>query len=404
MTTATLARALGHRRFVDGRAPRMLLMAPDYYVVGDVRDAARRLDWKVAELPVGGTGQGDADFLRGLLQVLVDFRPDFVLSINHFGFDEGGSLAALLEEYEVPLASWFVDHPLTILGGASANARSNAQVFCIERSALPWLEGLGFEEPRHLPTGSNAEVHHPARIDARRAAELGAPVGFVGGSWWPRARGRANPDRLRQARELAREHPLGEDFLTRVLPDRIEEESRLGLREAVFAGSVALAEASLQLRADLLRTLLPVDPVVHGDIHWRELVPGLDLRSPLDPRSETPAFFAGTAVNLNATACQLPTGVNQRVWDVPGAGGFLLTDAREDLLEHFSEGVDCSVWRSPQEALDKARYWMTHDAERQRIAAAAHARVEAEHRTHHRLLAIERRMRARFASRPLRSA
>lgn len=400
MAESALARALGYRKFDGGRSPRVLLMAPDYFVVRDVADAARLLDWSVHELPVGAAGQGDAGFLRSLLSALVELRPDFVLSINYFGFDEAGVLAALLEEHEVPLAAWFVDHPLTILGGAPANARSNAQVFCLERTALPWLERFGFEDPRHLPTASNALVNHPARIDGEVARRLGVPLAFVGGSWWTRARERVTPALLERARDLAERHPPAPDFLTHSLPDLVDAEAARGRREAVFAGSVALAEASLQQRAALLRAVLPLGPVVHGDRHWLQLVTGLDLRGPLDPRTETPALYAGSDVQLNVTACQLPTAVNQRVWDVPGAGGFLLTDAREDLLENFTEGLDCSVWRSPEEAHDKAAYWLAHDTERQRVAQAAFERVEAEHRVHHRLLAIERRMRARFASRP----
>ena len=399
MSSSHLQRALGYRKFQGGGSPRLLLMAPDYYVVRDIHESARHLGWEVQDLPVGAAGQDDRGFLRELLQSLVEFRPDFVLTVNYFGFDQEGELASLLERYDVPLAAWFVDHPLMILGGASANARSNAQVFCLERTALPWLCDFGFDEPRHLPTGSNASIYHPDRIDAELSGRLGADLCFVGGSWWPRARGRGNPRLLERARALAEGHPLDKDFLMHRLPAVIREEELRGDREAVFAASVALAEESLQVRAQLLRSVLPLDPVVHGDAHWSELVHGLDLRPPVDPRTETPAVFAGSRVNLNVTSSQLPSGVNQRVWDVPGAGGFLLTDAREDVLENFTEGVDCSVYRSPEEACDKARYWLEHESERERLAARAHARVEAEHRVHHRLEAIERRMRARFSSR-----
>lgn len=43
---------------------------------------------------------------------------------------------------------------------------------------------------------------------------------------------------------------------------------------------------------------------------------------------------------FNNPAAQMPTALNQRVWDVPGVCGFLITDAQEDALEFFEEDVD----------------------------------------------------------------
>jgi len=399
MTSSALAQTLGYRKFPAGRSPRLLLMKADYYVVADVADAARRLGWEVHELPLALSGQTDGDFLQRLLRTLVDVKPDFLLSINAFGFDEAGNLAGLLEDLDLPLAVWFVDHPLTILGGAPGNARSNAQAFCLERTALPWLADFGFEEPRHLPTAANSDVFRLGAPRAPIADGLESRAVFVGGSWWPRARTRPAPETLLRARELAAgPAALDSTFLTATLPALAAAEALRGERGSVRAASVALAETSLQARGALLEALLPLSPVVHGDEHWTELVPGLTPRRPVDPRTELPAIFAASGVNLNVTAAQLPTGVNQRVWEVPGAGGFLLTDAREDVLAHFDEGVSCVCWRTPEEARELAERWLADPAGRARIAAAANVRVDAEHRTHHRLLTIERRMRARFAS------
>ncbi len=399
MTSSVLAQALGYRKFPAGRSPRLLLMEADYYVVADVADAALELGWEVHTLPLVASGQGDADFLQRLLRTLVDVKPDFLLSINGFGFDEDGTLAGLLEDLDLPLAIWFVDHPLMILGGAPGNARSNAQVFCLERTALPWLADFGFEEPRYLPTAANPNVFRSGGPKAAIAGGLEARAVFVGGSWWPRARTRPDAATLQRARVLASDPSAqGAAFLTETLPALAAEEARRGERSSVRAGSVALAEASLRARGELLQALLPLGPVVHGDEHWAELVPGLAPRRSVDPRTELPAIFATSGVNLNVTAAQLPTGVNQRVWEVPAAGGFLLTDARDDVLLHFDEGTSCVCWRTPEEARELTERWLSDPAGRARIAAAAQARVDAEHRTHHRLLTIERRMRARFAS------
>ena len=122
-----------------------MVMKSNYFVVEDVVSAAREMGWAVHELPTALDDKADSQFLKALLMAVVEFRPDFLLTINHIGFDEKGVLAGILEGYDIPLASWFVDHPLPILCGAEKNARSTSQIFCFERSALPWLASIGFE-------------------------------------------------------------------------------------------------------------------------------------------------------------------------------------------------------------------------------------------------------------------
>ena len=152
----------------------------------------------------------------------------------------------------------------------------------------------------------------------------------------------------------------------------------------------------MEARGAFAEALADQGLVVYGDEHWKQLAPGQRLEPPVDSRRDLPSLFAGSAVNTNVTAEQMPTAVNQRVWDVPGVGGFLLTDAQSDLLEHFEDGVDVATFASLDEAKDKARHYLAHPAERERIAARAHAKVEAQHRTHHRLETIEAVMRRRF--------
>lgn len=393
---SALRAALGYRKFRPGRAPRVLVMRASYHLVDDLLDAARELGWQVAALPTASVGRGEGSFLTRLLQTLVEFEPDFLVSINHLGFDEAGGLAELLERFDVPLASWFVDHPLPILGGAEGNARKNCQLFCFERTALPWLVRIGFEEPLHLPTGSNAGRFHPRAVDARVAARFEQPLTLVAGSWWHKAR--VEPDaQVRAAAAALRErHAVDRAFVRDGLEQALETPGGTPGRLRFHAAQAALAESSMQTRRAFVQALAPLSPIVHGDEHWRELVPGLHLEPPVEGRRELPALFARSAVNLNVTAEQMPTAVNQRVWDVPGVGGFLLTDAQEDVLANFEDGLDVATYADPAEALEKARFYLARPDLRARIAARAHARIEREHRTSQRLRTIEDVMRRRF--------
>jgi spore maturation protein CgeB len=69
-------------------------------------------------------------------------------------------------------------------------------------------------------------------------------------------------------------------------------------------------------------------------------------------------------------------GLNLRVFDVPACGGFLLTDHSPELAEYFRPGIEIETWQDADELRDKLRFYLEHDAARERIAAAGHARVQ----------------------------
>jgi spore maturation protein CgeB len=68
------------------------------------------------------------------------------------------------------------------------------------------------------------------------------------------------------------------------------------------------------------------------------------------------------------------SGLNLRVFDVPACGGFLLTDHSPELAEFFTPGKEIETWSSETELRDKLQYYLTHDAEREKIALAGYAR------------------------------
>lgn len=401
-----LRKALGYRRFRG--STRVLVLDTSYYTLKDVVDGARLLGWTVSALPARGHGTGASSFVEELLTALCTQQPDFVFTVNHRGFDEAGVLAGLLDHYQVPLCSWFVDPPLPILGPGPGNPNVTAtcQIFCLERTALPWLKHLGFQDPIYLPTASNPRYFHPDRVPQSRAAALGAPLCFVGQSWWGIARQDPPPWARDAAAALLRQRPLTRDYVSRDLyhdlgrlqvPEVLDADVSVGPdRARARAAYVALAETSLLGRQRLTQALRPLGLRIYGDAGWGHLAAGMDLHGQVDPTADLPAIYAGSAVNVNATAAGMPTALNLRAWDVPAAGGFLLTDAQEDLRVHFHP-EEIATYEGAEDAAEKARYYLGHPHERQAIARRARARVEASHQYSHRLLAIDRIMRARFA-------
>lgn len=159
-------------------------------------------------------------------------------------------------------------------------------------------------------------------------------------------------------------------------------------------------EATRQYRADCVRQLLPFGPTVFGDEGWLEILgqhSGCRLQPEVDYYDELPRVYSATKVNFNCTSLQMKGAVNQRVFDVPACGRFVLTDARPQMEALFEPGVESVTYASADEIPDLVRHYLENDAARHSVAEAACRRVRAEHTYEHRLKSLLATMRETFA-------
>lgn len=68
----------------------------------------------------------------------------------------------------------------------------------------------------------------------------------------------------------------------------------------------------------------------------------------------------------------------RRCFEITACGTFMLSEYSDDLASLFTPGVEAEYFRSPEECLEKARYYVANDSARQRIAAAGLARVRRD--------------------------
>lgn len=104
-------------------------------------------------------------------------------------------------------------------------------------------------------------------------------------------------------------------------------------------------------------------------------------------------FLAGSLVTLNVHIDNARNRAsNMRLFEATGMGACLLTDGWEGLEEFFKEDEEVVVYRSTEEAVEKARYLLDHPEEALRIGQAARARVLGGHLFSHRWPAIRSRI------------
>lgn len=108
-------------------------------------------------------------------------------------------------------------------------------------------------------------------------------------------------------------------------------------------------------------------------------LPKVSNKGAVDYYDTMPYVFKCSKINLNISLRSIQTGIPLRCMDIMGAGGFLLSNYQADLFEHFVPGEDFVYYESDEDLLGKCEYYLTHDEERQRIAANGHRKVAANH-------------------------
>lgn len=107
-------------------------------------------------------------------------------------------------------------------------------------------------------------------------------------------------------------------------------------------------------------------------------MPGVKNCGVIDYETEMPMVFKCSRLNLNITLRTIRRGIPQRVLDVLACRGLLLTNHQKDLDAYFRDGQDILIYESAEEALDKARYYLAHEKEAERIRQNGYKIVKDE--------------------------
>ena len=71
--------------------------------------------------------------------------------------------------------------------------------------------------------------------------------------------------------------------------------------------------------------------------------------------------------------------IKGRHFEIPACGGFMLTAHADDLESYFKPGEEAVFYENNDDYIDKIRYYLEHDSEREKIAKAGYDRTVREH-------------------------
>ncbi len=374
---------------MKGRRQHILLLSNGYYIQRELRDAFGRLGHRVTELGF----EDNPSFIEELLTA--SLSADLVVTINHLGFDTEGELASILNGIGLPYVSWFVDRPGFILLDHTAAPGEMDFIFTWERETISEISAYGFERIEFLPLATDQMVFTPGTDSGKgRVRWVANSMVAASADWRNKAGIGKNPD------------PLLESAVAILLNGRMEARDAIRIAAAntgvdtggwtprklqTYASAVALTTTQ-QYRSGLADMGAKHGLHLYGDEGWKLLAPEVPFEGLIEYPDGLPAVYRG-GIHLNSTSFQMPTAVNQRVFDIPASGGIVVTDDQEDLDFLFDKDGECITYSTVDEADDKLRWVFDNPAKCKAIADRAKERIEKEHTYDHRASEILEKVR-----------
>lgn len=339
--------------------------------------------------------------------MILENHPMFVFSINFFPY-----IAKVCEKLKCIYLCVSVDCPVAELFDEAIKSPFN-RVFLFDYHQYEMVKALNPECIFHMPLGANVEKYDrvlEGEIPDRFKGLDG--VSFVGSLYNEKdnfdriykgldERTRGYCDGLLASQLLFPGQQLLEEGITEDVVSAIRradagfyipEDSLIDIEKYSAVNDYLSRHLTVVDRLSILcslSTVADVDLFTRSDASFlRANAPRVRIHDGVNTALEMPFVFKYSKINLNTTLRSIQTGLPQRIWDVLGCGGFLLTNYQAELSEFFEVGKHLVAYENEAEAVEKAKYYLEHEDERLAIANAGYEYVKSSNTVLHRVVSM----------------
>ena len=320
----------------------------------------------------------------------IDIRTyDAVLSINYWPL-----LSQVCQDQGIRYIAWCYDNPLNVVKIEETLANPVNAVFLFDKIQYFKYKNTGFDTVYYLPLGVNASRMKRLSISDAEYARYAAQVSFVGQLYESRlpeimapmneyTKGYLNALMNVQTimygaylldecitEELIRD--INDQYLQKV-PDT---EVRLSKEALNFAMACEITRKNRIILLSLCGARYDTRLYSYQN---SEVIKNVKKCPQVDYLKEMPLVFACSKINLNPSLRIIQTGIPLRAFDIMGAGGFLLSNYQEELLEYFENEKDMVVYESMEDAIAKINFYLNHEDLRRKIAENGRIKTSEEH-------------------------
>lgn len=346
-------------------------------------------------------------------EMILTNHPMFVFSINFFPY-----ISMVCEKLGVMYVCVSVDCPVVELFSNQIKNKCN-RVFLFDYAQYLDIHEENPECIFYMPLGVNT-----VRIDET----IGAPdwnntkyqydVSFIGSLYnekndFPQMyeslddRNKGYIDGMLAAQEQFSGQELLEKTITGEVAEAIKKAAGSGFYSSelsvhnidkfVAVNNYLSTELTVRDRLMLLGTVSEYADSIGAKLHLftrsntdmlSSLAPHIQIHGGVKSLTEMPLVFRQSKINLNPTMRSIRTGLPQRIWDICGAGGFLLTNYQTELPEWLEVGKHVDCYESVDEACEKIDFYLSHEDERCQIAQNGYEEVKARHQVLNRVIDI----------------
>ena len=318
------------------------------------------------------------------------------ISSNHYDFVISylflPAVSDICAQLDVPYISWTYDSPLIALFTPSVFHKTN-YTFIFDKAQCKRLMVAGAPHIFHMPLAVNLERTGSLDITPEDEALYSHDISFIGNLYEKNTYNaliQAFPEPLQLKLKLylmqnichwEGTRPWEElpaecvDFLVGQANVSSWNHTSL-LSDAAYLGQLFFPRKLAQLeRITVLNTLASDFKVDLYTQSPADFLQNVNVHTDVDYYTVMNKIFYLSKINLNITLPSIETGVPQRILDIMGSGGFVLTNYQEELEELFVIGKEIEVFHSLDELREKCSYYLTHEKERLTIAINGYKKV-----------------------------
>jgi len=267
------------------------------------------------------------------------------------------------------------------------------KAFSWERAYVSWLMSAGFASPSWLPLAGDPHLFSDAGKLATTDLDLVFTGSAMGQSFLNQIRKSFLWSATMEPEIQQRAAALFAKILAEPMQKGLEPFEVLGPwkpfedeRNRTWLQSLIQHSASHIKRRHFLKPLVPQGLIFAGDpLGWQETFgPEITTLPDINYRTELRSHYQRAMIHINITSCQMPTALNQRLFDIPLSGSFVISDPQSDVFELFGNNL-VPTYASTEELQDLVRFYSTAHRERQNLVLRMRHTVLAEHTYSHRM-------------------